>query len=220
VSLPPYDECNLARNVGDEPGRVAENRARVAARAGLGPPETWRWLDQVHGATVVVADEPPEVVPPLVQADASVTTTRGRVLALLTADCAPVVLASDDSVAVVHVGWRGLVAGVLEAAVGALRARGHGRVRAFVGPCIRPERYEFGARDLADVEAALGARVGARTLDGRPALDIPAAVGVVLVRAGVEDVEDSRLCTAASPELFSHRRDGVTGRQATLAWLP
>ena len=89
-------------------------------------------------------------------------------------------------------------------------------MRAYLGPCIRPARYEFGAADLARLVARLGAEVEGRTDDGRPALDIPAAVRVALREAGVDELVDGGVCTASSDAHFSYRRDGVTGRQATI----
>ena len=145
------------------------------------------------------------------------TTEVGVPLAIMTADCAPVVLANDGAVAVAHAGHRGLAAGVLEAAVDALRAVASGDVRAFLGPCIRVECYEFGAGDLAELVEQFGPEVEGRTRNGEPAFDIAAAVRVALARVGVDDLDDCGICTADSPEYFSYRRDGVTGRQVTVA---
>jgi purine-nucleoside/S-methyl-5'-thioadenosine phosphorylase / adenosine deaminase len=218
VSIGPYGTCNVGDHVGDDPAAVGENRARIAAAAGLRRPDAWIWLDQVHGAVVHLAAEPVDDTP---EADAAVTSTPGLPLVVVTADCAPVVIACDDAIGVVHAGHRGLRAGVIERAVTQLRAMGLGSIRAFLGPCIRPARYEFGAEDLAALVDHFGDDVASTTSDGRPAFDIPAAVRIALVRAGVEpdDVEDSGVCTASSPELFSYRRDGTTGRQATIAVL-
>jgi YfiH family protein len=216
VSRPPYATCNLADHVGDDPAAVAENRRRVAQAAGLAPPGAWAWLRQVHGAGVVVIEGPNgDRVPP--EADAAVTTRPGIPLVVLTADCAPVVIADDLAVGVVHVGWKGLLAGVVPAAVGALRATGRGRVRAAIGPCIRAARYEFGRDHLARLVARFGPGVQGRTRDGRVALDLPAAVRAALGEADVTDVDDIGECTAAAPgRYFSHRRDGITGRQALI----
>ena len=120
----------------------------------------------------------------------------------------------------VHAGHRGLEHGVIEAAVAALRQIGRGPVRAYLGPCIRPDRYEFGAADLARLVARFGPSVEGRTRTGRPAFDVPAAVRRALEQCGVEPLDDLGVCTAASAEHFSYRRDGVTGRQATIAVLP
>ncbi len=228
VSRPPYDSLNLADHVGDEPAAVAENRRRLEHELELGNPARWGWLRQVHGRTVVrvgaVAgrvvgdviggpDPPPE-------ADAAVTTERGRPLVVLTADCAPIALVTPNALAVVHAGWHGLVAGVVEAGVDALRAADPGAgIRAVLGPCVRPGHYEFGPADLARVVGRYGPSVAARTVDDHPALDVAVAVRIALAGAGVTECDDVGVCTVASPDHFSHRRDGSTGRQALVAVL-
>ena len=217
VSRAPYATANVGAHVGDDPAAVDENRRRVARAAGLPDPREWVWLNQVHGTAVHVADAPTRTPP---DADASVTARRGLPLAILTADCAPIVLASDDAVGAIHAGHRGLAGGVVERAVAALAAIGHGRIRAFLGPCIRPARYEFGSADLDRVVSALGPEVASVTAAGRPALDIPTGVRIALARAGVDEVDDCGVCTSASLGHFSHRRDGITGRQVTIAVLP
>jgi hypothetical protein len=207
---------NVGDHVGDDPAVVAANRRALARACGLGDPGVWVWLRQVHGAGVHTAGGPPPEPP---EADAAVTTRRGLVLAVVTADCAPVVLACDGAVAVAHAGHRGLAAGVIGATVERLRAAGRGEVHAYLGPCIRPAHYEFGHADLDRLVARFGPAVAATTPQGAPAFDIPKAVGIALARAGVEHFEDSGLCTA-SGDFFSYRRDGATGRQATVAVLP
>jgi polyphenol oxidase len=167
---------------------------------------------------VHIATEPTAATPP--EADASVTTTRGLPLAIVTADCAPIALASDDAIGVVHAGHPGLEHGVIEAAVGALREAGTGPVRAYLGPCIRPANYEFGAEDLARLVAHFGPAVEGRTRAGRPAFDVPAAVRIALERCGVTSITDSGVCTSESADHFSFRRDGLTGRQVTIVTLP
>jgi YfiH family protein len=204
---------NVGDHVGDDPEAVAHNRATLANEAHLPPPEEWVWVRQVHGAGVHVADAPTGAIPP--EADAAVTHTRGLPLAIVTADCAPVVLASETGLAVVHAGHRGLAAGVIEATASHL----DGEVHAFLGPCIRPAQYEFGRADLDALVANFGPEVEAQTARGTAALNIPAAVRVALARAGIEDFEDCGICTADSPAYFSHRRDGATGRQVTVAVL-
>jgi YfiH family protein len=218
VSAAPYDSCNVGDHVGDRPDDVATNRTRIGEEAGLGDPAGWVWIRQVHGTAVHVASEPTGTEPP--EADAAVTATPGLPVAVLTADCAPVALACDDAVGVVHAGHRGLELGVIERAVEQLCTIGSGPVRAYLGPCIRPARYEFGEADLARLVARLGPEVAARTAGGRPALDIPAAVRAALRDADVDALADGGVCTAASAAHFSYRRDGVTGRQATIVVLP
>jgi YfiH family protein len=196
---------------------VAENRARLATRLGLPDPNEWCWLRQVHGAVVVEGASTGDGDPP--EADAAVTRVPGLPLVVQTADCAPIALASDDAVSVVHAGWPGLVAGVVETAVVALRSAGSGPVRAALGPCVHAADYEFGRADLDRVVAALGPSVEASTRFGAPALDVPAAVRAALARVGVEELVDVDVCTFASAEHFSYRRDHVTGRQVLVAVL-
>jgi YfiH family protein len=211
---------NVGDHVGDDPVVVARNRAALAERIGPAGPPKWVWLRQVHGAAVHVATRRgratgPGLDPPV--ADAVLTTDQGVALAVVTADCAPLVVACDDAVGVVHAGYRGLAAGVIEAAIARLRDIGTGEVRAFLGPCIRAPRYEFGAHDLAPFVARFGPVVEGRTRNGRTALDIPAAIRVVLERSGVVAFDDCNICTADSDGYFSFRRDADTGRQATVA---
>jgi YfiH family protein len=215
VSVAPYDSRNLGDHVGDDPGAVQANRARLAVDLADLPedPTSWVWLRQVHGHEVVTVDAAPAEPP---EADAAVTATVGLPLVVMTADCAPVALASPGGVAVVHAGWPGLEQGVLRAAVDALRAVAPGPVSAWLGPCIHPGRYEFGPDLLGRLVDRLGAAVASVTDAGTPALDIPAAVRVSLERAGVDAITDVGVCTASSPDHFSHRRDGVTGRQAVV----
>lgn len=202
-------------HVGDDPAAVVENRTRVAAALGLPAPSEWWFLDQVHGADVVTVTGSPPATPP--QADAAITNRVGIPLAVLTADCAPVAIVSDDALGVVHVGWRGLLAGVVEAAVTALRAIGTGPVRAVIGPCVRPAHYEFGRGDLDRLVARFGPSVEGRSAGGTTALDLARAVRVACAEVGV-DTFDLGWCTAADPDRwFSHRRDGTTGRQALVA---
>lgn len=153
------------------------------------------------------------------EADAAVTAVPGAAIAVGVADCAPVVLEAESAVGVVHAGWRGLAAGVVAAAVDALRALTDGPVRATIGPCIRTSCYEFGAAELDAVAAALGDRVRGKTPTGRPALDVPAAVRSALAAAGVADVVDTGVCTACSPDHWSHRAAGDARRQVAVAWL-
>ncbi|MDQ1386376.1 MAG: purine-nucleoside/S-methyl-5-thioadenosine phosphorylase / adenosine deaminase [Actinomycetota bacterium] len=212
---------NVGDHVGDDPVAVARNRAALGASTSGADTRGWVWLRQVHGNEVYVADGAPTPSgEPGPMADAVVTAARGLTLAIVTADCAPLVIACDDAVGVVHAGHRGLANGVIEAAVAQLRDIGTGDVRAFLGPCIRAPRYEFGADALADLVAQFGTIVEGRTRAGRPALDIAAAIGVVLERVGVVPFADCGICTADDGAYFSYRRDGETGRQATIAALP
>jgi len=190
--------------------------AELAARRATFAPAVWTWLRQVHGNRVVVVNSPGEGAG--TSADAAVTTQLGVTLAVQTADCVPIVLSAVGGVAVAHAGWRGVVSGVIPAAVAELRSRTSGDVHAFVGPHIRAPHYEFGADELAEVAAVSGEGVRGRTLDHRPALDMTAAVGAALADAGVSAIDLSDDDTAASG-WFSHRVRGDKQRQVTAAWL-
>jgi YfiH family protein len=225
VSAPPFDSANAGYSRGDDPAAVAENRRRIGA--GLGgratDPEAWTCLHQVHGAGVFVtgSDNPgfrgvPGERSQLPRADASVSTDADAVLAILSADCAPVALVGRGVVGAVHAGWRGLAAGVVEAAVAEVAERAGEAPAAVVGPCIHPCCYEFSPGDLELVAERLGDAVESRTAAGEPALDVPAAVRIALSRAGVAEIVDLGVCTSCSPRHFSHRRDGRTGLQAML----
>jgi len=179
----------------------------------------WAWLRQVHGAAVHVVDEPGGVQG--AEGDALVTTRPDVVLAVFTADCAPVALSSPEGVvAVAHAGWRGVEAGVLEATTDAMRALGATRIDAALGPCIRPCCYEFGPAELERLADRLGPAVIGRTRGDRPALDLPAAVAAALGRVGVVVVHDQGDCTACSEGWYSHRARRETQRQATVVVGP
>jgi YfiH family protein len=198
---------------------VDEVDGDVEARRRAVVDRPWSWLRQVHGTDVVVVDAPGGGAGQ--PGDALVTTAAGTALAVLTADCGPVALVSDEGVVgAVHAGWRGVQAGVIERAVAAMRDLGAGRVRAALGPCIHPECYEFVAVELDRLAAALGEGVRGTTAAGRPAFDLPAAVASVLERAGAELVYVDPVCTACSPVHFSHRARGELERQAVAVWMP
>jgi YfiH family protein len=177
------------------------------------------WLRQVHGARVVVVGSPGEHAGE--RADAAVTATPGCALAVRTADCAPIVVRGEGVVGIVHAGWRGLEAGVVEEAVAALRRLGAGTVlTALLGPCIRPECYEFGVADLDRVAARLGGGVRSRSASGHPALDLGAAVTAALAAAGIDAVTDDGECTSClADRYYSHRARAEAERMATIAWL-
>jgi polyphenol oxidase len=196
---------------------VTEVAADVEARRRRVKDAAWTWLRQVHGDTVLTVTEPGGGAG--TKADASTTARPGCVLAVLTADCAPIGLVSPEGiVAAVHAGWRGLVAGVLERAVEAAHGLGANDLRAVLGPCIHPECYEFGADDLDSVAARLGDGVRALTSEGRPALDVPTAVASALKQAGVTQLETLDVCTACGDDYFSWRARGETARQAMVVW--
>jgi YfiH family protein len=218
VSTVPYDTANLGLLTGDDPDRVRENRRRVGTALGgaFADPEGWFRIRQVHGSEVASATAE-DATPTVPEADAATTATLGRPLIVLAADCAPIALVAHGAVGAVHAGWRGLVGGVVEAGVAGVRAlSASDTVQAVIGPCIHVERYAFGAADLDALAGRLGPEVRGVTPDGSPALNLPAGVRAALTRAGVSDVTDVDICTASSPDHFSYRRDGETGRQALL----
>lgn len=202
------------KSAGDFAGGGPEVRRRQRAVVDL----PWSQPRQVHGRAVTVVDRPagggggP--------ADALVSAQRGAALAVLTADCAPVVLASDEGViAVAHAGWRGLAAGVVEAVVGQMRSLGARHIEAAIGPCIRTGCYRFGAADLEQVVAATGPEVRGQDSTGAPALNLAAGVAAALGRAGVDHIVDVGVCTACSAEHWSWRA-GDRARQASVVWRP
>jgi polyphenol oxidase len=212
VSVGAYAGLNLGLHVGDDPAAVAKNRRLVGEALGA---TDIRSAVQVHGIDVAV--EPRDawgVVPPVTEADALVTAEEGVGLAVMVADCAPVVLASPGAVAVVHAGWRGLVGGVLERTLDELERLGAPATRAALGPCIGPCCFEVG-EEVA--EHFLPEHVQGRPEWPRPYVDVRAAIAVRLRARGVDlDVLD--VCTSCDDRCFSHRRDaGRTGRQAVVA---
>ncbi|KQY20540.1 multicopper polyphenol oxidase [Cellulomonas sp. Root485] len=214
VSRPPYDALNLGYAVGDDPAAVARNRAGLERWAGA----PVAYATQVHGTRVVVLSQPPAPGSTSVgEADALVSVSPQVAVAVLVADCVPVLLADPEAgvVAAVHAGRRGLVAGVVEAAVAAMVAQGAsvGRVRAAIGPAIAGESYEVPA-ELQDEVVSVVPQTRATTSWGTPALDLPAGVAAVLAAAGVEHVTQLARDTWTDPALFSFRRSQRTGRFA------
>jgi purine-nucleoside/S-methyl-5'-thioadenosine phosphorylase / adenosine deaminase len=207
VSLPPYDELNLSFRVGDDDQRARANR-EIAGRS-IGRSGAWSVVRQVHGADIVSAQAPGR----LATADGQWTDDPQRTLAVLGADCIPVLISRPGRVGVVHAGWRGLIAGVVERAVAAVG----GRPLLFAGPSIGPCCYEVGA----DVARAFTSRFGASVITNGGRLDMWAATEEAARRANAADVHAARICTSCHPHLFfSHRRDrGRTGRQAVLTRL-
>jgi YfiH family protein len=224
-----YASLNLGTHVGDDPEAVRRNRERLRAALPAEP----LWLNQVHGTRVLDADGPlpadgmpTDGKPP--EADAAVTRTPGRVLAVMTADCLPVLLAdrAGTVVAVAHAGWRGLAAGVIENAVRAMNVSGDDIV-AWLGPAIGPREYEVGsdvrdafvAHDSAHADPAAIDAFEARA-NGKYLADLYHLARRRLERVGVTDVHGGDACTFIERErFFSFRRDGQTGRMASLLWL-
>ncbi|AGS69005.1 multicopper polyphenol oxidase [Streptomyces collinus Tu 365] len=220
VSAAPYEELNLGGAVGDDPGSVRSNRERAAEALGLDPGLVV-WMNQVHGAGVAVVDEP-WGAQPVPEVDALVTTRRGLALAVLTADCVPVLLADPVAgvVAAAHAGRPGMIKGVVPAAVRAMTELGAepGRIVARTGPAVCGRCYEVPEAMRAEV-AAVEPAAHAETSWGTPAVDVGAGVHAQLERLGVDDRAQSPACTLESGDLFSYRRDRTTGRLAGYVWL-
>ncbi|MFD1661163.1 peptidoglycan editing factor PgeF [Streptomyces caeni] len=220
VSAAPYEELNLGGAVGDDPGAVRTNRELAAGALGLDPARVV-WMNQVHGADVAVVDEPwgAAAVP---EVDAIVTARRGLALAVLTADCTPVLLADPAAgvAAAVHAGRPGMVAGVVPAAVRAMMELGAepSRIVARTGPAVCGRCYEVPEAMRAEVSAVEPA-AHAETSWGTPAVDVTAGVHAQLERLGVRDRAQSPVCTRESRDHFSYRRDRATGRLAGYVWL-
>ena len=237
VSAAPFDHFNLGNRVaadGDDPSSVQRNRALLVEHARLSTAP--HWLRQVHGVEVCRIDDLPPL--PLAiegrgegtrinepEADAAVTSTPGSVLAILTADCLPVLFCADDGseVAAAHAGWRGLAAGVLEATVAAMRTPAE-RVLAWLGPAAGPRHYEIGI-EVFDAFVSQDWAAGRAFTSTRPhhwRVDLYALARQRLGMAGLapERIHGGGLCTIAEPQRFySHRRDRRSGRMASLIWI-
>ncbi|MET8170330.1 peptidoglycan editing factor PgeF [Streptomyces sp. NPDC005329] len=220
VSAAPYEELNLGGAVGDDPDAVRANRELAAKSLGLDPGLVV-WMNQVHGNGVAEVDGPwtTPLAPPV---DGLVTATRGLALAVLTADCVPVLLADPVAgvVAAAHAGRPGMVKGIVPAAVDAMESLGAdpSRIVARTGPAVCGRCYEVPDAMRAEV-AAVEPAASAETSWGTPAVDVIAGVHAQLDRLGVRDRERSPVCTRESNDHFSYRRDRSTGRLAGYVWL-
>lgn len=218
VSSSPFDSLNLGFRTGDRRGRVARNRSLAARALGVPPFASGR---QVHGTRVVrvgraragagFADPAEEIA----ETDGLAVTAPRLPVAILVADCVPVILASEDRLVALHVGWRGVAGGILDRALRSFGGRGSA---AAIGPAIGPCHYEVG-RDVASaVDAGAGGLASVERRGGRTFLDLPGTVARVLRSAGLGAVDRASECTACEGRrFFSHRRDGRTGRQAAVA---
>lgn len=214
-SRAPWDDFNLGDHVGDDPTSVRANRAALRAHLPAEP----AWLKQVHGIVAVN----PKNSPDLKEADAAFTRDAGTVCAVMTADCLPVLFCdrAGTVVAAAHAGWRGLAAGVLEASMAAMAVPAD-QLLVWLGPAIGPSAFEVGdevrAIFVADDRDAAEAFVPHGS--GKWLADIYALARRRLRRAGVIAIHGGNACTVGEAErYFSYRRDGVTGRMATLIWL-
>jgi polyphenol oxidase len=218
VSAAPWDSLNLGAHVGDAAEAVSENRRRLAAALAL--PAEPLWLQQVHGVQVLDADAPD--VASGAPADAAVTRAAGRVLAILVADCLPVLLCSLDGTVIgaAHAGWRGLAAGVLEACIAAMGVPAD-QLCAWLGPAIGPQHFEVGDEVREVFTAGHPAAAAAFTANERKRwqCDLLWLARRRLQDAGVARIAGAGLCTyAEAARCYSYRRNGRTGRMAALLW--
>lgn len=220
-SQSPYDSLNMGMHTGDDPLAVEKNRSRLQCML----PGPVVWLEQVHGTDVYDADLFDAKDRPIT-ADAAVTTERNRVLAIMTADCLPVVMASEDGevIGAAHAGWRGLLNGVLEKTLEKMKRKTHRKCfRAWVGPAIGFEAFEVGQEVYdafinRDKNQALFFRPHPQN-KGKWLADLSGLAVHRLSENGASAVEESKFCTFSDRErFFSYRRQGRTGRMVTVVW--
>ena len=219
VSAPPFDTFNMGDHVGDEPASVAANRERLAAAIGL-PPDRVVWMNQVHSDRVVTVTEPR--TDPIDDTDALVTNIPQLALAVVTADCVPVLMSDARAgvVAAAHAGRVGAADGIVLRTLEEMLAAGaHTEdISVLLGPAVSGPNYEVPEDMAADIEARLpGSRT--TTAGGTPGLDLRAGITRQLNDAGITAVDTDPRCTVADLDLFSHRRDAPTGRLASLVWM-
>lgn len=228
VSKPPFNQFNLGVNAGDEPADVLKNRAILSECL----PSEPLWLKQVHGRLVSMPSSRESALNGPFEADASVTQTPGEVLAILAADCMPVLFTSihGDIVGAAHAGWRGLSSGVLEQTVGAMRslqpALQSRDILAWMGPAISQDAFEVG-EDVLEAFSMSPQPILSKAfmpIKGRPGKYLANLYLLAQDRlrsVGVEHISGGGFCTFHdSARFFSYRRDGITGRFASLIWIP
>lgn len=209
VSLAPYDSLNLAFHVGDNRGYVMDNRASLSL-----PVSAIQFMNQNHGDEIAIVDAISEIDP---SCDALITTTPGFAVAVLVADCIPLLLLSPSVVAAVHVGRKGLVNRVALKVIARMRALGATAIHAQLGASICGECYEVPA-DMAEEVSLMHPSALSQTKVATPALDLPRALIADLISAGIS-YEASSVCTFENHDYFSYRRDATTGRFAGVVWL-
>lgn len=217
VSVGAYASLNLGDHVGDDPERVAHNRALLSESLAL--PTTPIWLRQVHGCNILAVDDDSATDS---EADGAITRSAGAVCVVMTADCLPLLICDDRAtrVAAVHAGWRGLADGVIERAVAAMGVAPE-RLLVWLGPAIGPDVFEVGS-EVRERFVALDPAAAAafRPRGDRWLADLAGLAKLRLSRLGVQHVHGGNVCTASQPQrFFSYRRDGITGRMASLIWL-
>jgi YfiH family protein len=219
ASAPPFDSFNMGDHVGDDPDAVAANRARLAKAIGLGT-DGIVWMNQVHGDRVVAVDGPVDGA--IDGADGLVTTARGLALAVVTADCVPILMSDARAgvIAAVHAGRVGAQKGIAARALEAMQRLGAKAedVSVFLGPAVSGRNYEVPDAMADDVEAAVpGSRT--TTTRGTAGLDLRSGITRQFVELGVSAIDVDPRCTVDDDDLFSHRRGAPTGRLASLVWM-
>ncbi len=223
-SSAPYNSLNLGNHVNDDRADVIRNREllykQICETKTIAPVNNWIFLDQVHKNKIISIgnsfnydnENPP-------QADASVTQLTNQPLVCMTADCGPLVIYSDKSIGVVHASWRTINAEIIESTLEELKyIDPKGKFNAILGPCIHQQHYEFDKDLLDEIAHKQGPHVKGETSDSKPAYDLVGAINHILAEQGIIS-ENLDIDTFASTDYFSYRREGITGRQAVIAWL-
>ncbi len=215
-STSPFDSLNLALHVGDDPGHVAQNRQLLQQELNL--PAEPGWINQTHGIHAVTLEQESSR-----DADAAITRVRGIVAVVMTADCLPILICNRDGneVAAVHAGWRGLQAGVIQAALAKMKSPS-GKLLAWIGPGISQACFEVGAEVRAAFIDSMqdGQPFFKANRKGHWLCDLAGLAELVLKRQGVIDVYRAPNCSYRDAELFfSYRRNATTGRMASLIWI-
>ena len=205
-----FASLNLGDHVGDSPEIVAANRALISAK--FGPTQ---YMNQVHGNRVAIIEEVTDEYP---TADALVTGIPGITLAVMVADCIPLLLKSQDAVAAVHVGRKGLLNRVAEKAIDVMREISDAQISAIIGPAICGKCYEVSPEIFSEVTQS-HPESASQTASNTPSLDLVSALISDLKKLGITEIDNQSRCTLEDQNLYSYRRDGATGRQAGLAWL-
>ena len=210
VSQGAFASFNLGDHVNDLPRDVQANREILQSKYGA-----VQFMNQVHGSRIAIIESVTEEAP---TADALVTGIAGITLAVMVADCIPLLLTSIEAVAAVHVGRRGLVNDVAIKTIEIMREMGASQIRAELGPAICGSCYEV-SQEVQEEVLSLHPLALAETSEGKCALDLPKALKAALSGAGISEIKDRQICTVESSDHFSYRRDGVTGRQVGLVSL-
>ena len=209
ASLGAFASLNLGDHVGDDAERVAENRKSIERDFGA-----IQFMNQVHGDRIAIIEEVTELAP---EADALITGIPGVAIAVMVADCIPLILSSKEVVAAVHVGRKGLANDITRKTIRTMEDMGAGAITAHIGPAICGSCYEV-SQDIQNEIVAQHPKAKAKTREGTPSLDLVGGLKAVLIEEGV-DIKSRFECTVENLDLFSYRRDGVTGRQAGIVCL-